>query len=68
MSKSVGCVYLILECDPNPSPGLSLITNMAIVEHDSDKEPPTHSEVMETGKIRALDMQKLVKNFVYKLN
>ena len=40
---------------------------MVIVEHDSDKEPPTHSEVMDTGRKRALDMQKLVKKFAYKL-
>ena len=31
-------------------PGLSLVTNMVIMEHDSDTPPPTHQEVMETGR------------------
>ena len=48
--------------------GMSLITNMVILEHDSDKEPPNHKEVMDTADQRARDMRKLVKCVIEKLS
>ena len=44
---------------------MSPITNVVVLEHDSDKVPPSHQEVIETGQIetgqmRALDMHRLV--------
>ena len=47
--------------------GMSLITNCVILEHDSDKVPPSHQEVIETGQMRALDMHRLVKGVIEKL-
>ena len=47
---------------------MSLITNMVILEHDSDEVPPNHKEVMETADKRAKDMQKLVKRVIEKLS
>ena len=47
--------------------GMSLITNCVILEHDSDKVPPSHQEVIESGKMRALDMHRLVKGVIEKL-
>ena len=41
--------------------GISLITNVVIMDHDSDHTPPSHQEVMETSQRRAEDVQKLVK-------
>ena len=46
--------------------GISLITNMSIMEHDSTKPGPSHQEVMETADMRAKDMQRLVKSVVDK--
>ena len=48
--------------------GMSLITNMVILEHDSDREPPNHKEVMETADKRAGDMRKLVKRVIERLS
>jgi purine-nucleoside phosphorylase len=50
-----------------PTAGMSLITNVVILEHDSDKVPPSHQEVIETGQMRALDMHRLVKGVIEKL-
>jgi purine-nucleoside phosphorylase len=47
--------------------GFSLITNMVILENDSSAPEPCHTDVMETGKRRAKDMQLLVKTIVGKL-
>ncbi len=47
--------------------GISLVTNMVILDHDSDQEPPNHAEVMETADKRAKDMQTLVKSVIGKL-
>ena len=47
--------------------GISLITNVVILEHDSDKVPPSHQEVIETGQMRSLDMHRLVKGVIEKL-
>ena len=43
---------------------MSLITNCVILEHDSDKVPPSHQEVIESGQMRALDMHRLVKGVI----
>ena len=48
--------------------GMSLITNIVILEHDSEKVPPNHKEVMETAHMRAADMRKLVKCVIEKLS
>ncbi len=47
--------------------GISLVTNMVILDHESDEEPPNHAEVMETADKRAKDMQTLVKSVIGKL-
>ncbi len=49
------------------SVGLSLVTNMVILDCDSTQQPPTHQEVIETSAMRAKDMQRLVKTVVGKL-
>ena len=43
------------------------VTNIVILEHDSEKVPPNHKEVMETAHMRAADMRKLVKCVIEKL-
>lgn len=35
---------------PTVPPGLSLVTNMVIMDYESDTPPPTHQEVVETGR------------------
>ena len=50
-----------------PTAGMSLITNVVILEHDSEKTPPSHQEVIETGQMRAIDMHRLVKGVIEKL-
>ena len=47
--------------------GFSLVTNMVVMDVDSGAEGPNHEEVLETGRRRALDMQKLVKGVVSKI-
>ena len=47
--------------------GMSLITHVVILEHDSNKVPPSHQEVIETGQMKALDMHRLVKGVIEKL-
>jgi len=47
--------------------GFSLITNMVVMDIDTDAVEPNHEEVLETSKRRALDMQKLVKAVVSKM-
>ena len=48
--------------------GVSLITNMVIMEVDKDDaDAPTHEEVMETADRRAKDLQQLVTKVVEKL-
>ena len=49
------------------SAGFSLITNMTIMDIDSEKEPPSHREVMETANQRAKDLQILVATLAAKL-
>jgi purine-nucleoside phosphorylase len=48
--------------------GLSLVTNKVILDNDTEAIPPTHEEVMETGRKRAEEMQKLVRTTLYKLS
>ena len=47
--------------------GFSMVTNVVILEQDSDKIPPSHQEVMDTANARAKDLQLLVKTIVGKL-
>ena len=47
--------------------GMSLITNCVILEHDSEKTPPSHQEVIESGRMRAIDMHRLVKAVIKKI-
>jgi purine-nucleoside phosphorylase len=48
--------------------GLSLVTNMVIMEYESDTPPPSHQEVMETGRLRSEAMQRLVKTTIHKMS
>lgn len=48
--------------------GLSLITNMVVMDIDTDAVEPNHEEVLETSKRRALDMQRIVKTVIAKMN
>ena len=43
--------------------GLSLITNKCVMEYDS-QQFANHEEVLDTGKKRAKDMQKLIGQMV----
>lgn len=47
--------------------GISLITNVAILGYGDDVTPANHQEVLETGKKRSNDMQKLVSTIVGKI-
>ena len=48
--------------------GVSLVTNMVIMENDNDlADAPTHEEVMETGRNRSKDLQQLVARVVEKM-
>lgn len=46
--------------------GISLITNAAILSYDNDDDV-SHEEVLEVGKRRSADVEKLVKCIVHKL-
>ncbi len=43
--------------------GLSLVTNMCVLEFDSE-ELANHEEVLEVGRMRAKDLERLVSTFV----
>ncbi|XP_055059715.2 purine nucleoside phosphorylase-like [Misgurnus anguillicaudatus] len=45
---------------------LSLITNQAVMDYDSEKKA-NHEEVLETGKQRAKDLEKLVSTMVSRI-
>ena len=47
--------------------GLSLITNIAVLGYSEKATPANHMEVLETGKKRSTDMQKLVSTVVGKI-
>jgi len=44
--------------------GLSLITNVAVMDYGESGTAANHMEVLETGKKRFADMQKLVSTVV----
>ncbi|XP_077982112.1 purine nucleoside phosphorylase-like [Glandiceps talaboti] len=46
--------------------GMSLVTNKCILDYE-DTAQPNHEEVLETGRLRAADMQNLVSAFVKRL-
>ncbi|XP_066288716.1 purine nucleoside phosphorylase-like [Branchiostoma lanceolatum] len=46
--------------------GMSLVTNMVVMDYDA-KGTVNHEEVLETGKRRAQDMQKLVSKMIAQL-
>ncbi|XP_078688493.1 purine nucleoside phosphorylase-like [Branchiostoma floridae x Branchiostoma belcheri] len=46
--------------------GMSLVTNMVVMDYDA-KATVNHEEVLETGKRRAQDMQKLVSKMIGQL-
>lgn len=48
--------------------GMSLITNIAVLSYDDDVQEANHEEVLEAGKKRAPDMQKLVSTILQKLD
>ncbi|XP_013777224.1 purine nucleoside phosphorylase-like isoform X2 [Limulus polyphemus] len=48
--------------------GMSLITNICVMEHDSEKPLANHEEVMETGNRRRKDLEKLVTGIIMKLD
>ena len=48
--------------------GLSLITNMVVMDIDTEDVEPNHEEVLETSKRRAQDMQQIVKKVITKMN
>lgn len=48
--------------------GISLITNVAVMGYGDDVTPANHKEVLEAGKKRSGDMQKLVSAIVGKLS
>ena len=43
--------------------GMSLITNKCIIEYDS-VAVANHEEVLETGKMRSLDMEKFIMRLI----
>ena len=47
--------------------GLSLITNIAVLEYGDDVVLANHQEVLDTGKARSPDMQKLVSTIIAKM-
>lgn len=47
--------------------GVSLVTNMVIMDNDVTSDGPTHEEVMETADRRSKDLQKLVARVVEKI-
>ena len=47
--------------------GLSLVTNKVIMDYESS-ETANHEEVLETGKARAHDIERLVAKIVENIN
>lgn len=45
---------------------LSLITNKSVMDYDSEKKA-NHEEVLETGEIRAKQLEKLVSTMVSRI-
>lgn len=46
---------------------LSLISNRAVMDYDGKKKA-NHEEVLETGRLRAKQLENLVSNLVARLN
>jgi len=46
--------------------GMSLVTNKCVIDYEDTAEP-NHEEVLETGRLRAADMQNLVSVFVKRI-
>jgi purine-nucleoside phosphorylase len=44
--------------------GISLVTNKCIIEYDS-VSVANHEEVLETGQMRAKDLEKFITQIVY---
>lgn len=47
--------------------GFSLITNIAVLGYDDDAQEANHEEVLEAGRKRSVDMQKLVSTILHKM-
>ena len=47
--------------------GISLITNVAVMGYGDNVSAANHQEVLDTGKKRSADMQKLVSAIVAKM-
>lgn len=47
--------------------GISLITNVAVIDYGDNVTPANHQEVLDIGKKRSNDMQKLVSTVVGKI-
>ena len=47
--------------------GISLITNVAVMAYGDDVTPANHQEVLEAGRNRSGDMQKLVSAIIGKI-
>ncbi|XP_031552534.1 purine nucleoside phosphorylase-like [Actinia tenebrosa] len=47
--------------------GISLITNIVVSDYDDESEGANHAEVLETGRRRASDMQRLVSTILHKM-
>lgn len=45
---------------------LSLITNQSVMDYESE-EKANHEEVLETGKLRAEQLERLVANMVMRI-
>ena len=43
---------------------MSLITNVCVTEYDCDDAATNHEEVLEVGRRRSADMQRLVKHLL----
>lgn len=46
--------------------GMSLVTNKCVMDYESDKIAD-HEEVLETGRMRAKDMQRLIVKMIGKM-
>ena len=46
--------------------GISLITNLVVQEHDTE-DFPDHNEVLNVGKRRAHDLQRLISELVFRI-
>jgi len=47
--------------------GLSLITNLCLVDFDTTKPSASHEETLQSGRLRAEDLKRLVSNVIAEL-